>query len=377
MAAKPATIRTMRHDDLDAVAELHALAFGRRDNSSQDIRSFYDVLLGRCLRVPGGEPPSVVAECDGMVVGMVIGAPVRALLDGESVTGTAGSLLATRPGHRTPSLSRRLVDELCDRSGTFLVADRVNRDGRRAAERSGLRFYPQYSLRWAMVLSPGRAVAAGILNRRTTVHPAVRRLMERVGGLADRAVTSTVRGIQGAPAARGSLRPRALTVRDLVEQGPGVLRDYRLTPDFSTTDTVAMSWKWLEQLRPEGRHVRTAVCRPDGEMVGWFVLHIWPTGVAEVVQLAARPEHDARVITALVHSADESGVVSLHGSVPPALILALGEAGAGFHTRSSATGIFSHDPAVHEAFESRTAYLTGLEGEYPVQLAPESNRRTG
>ncbi len=368
----------MHVDDLEQVVDLHSVSFGHRDNPLDDVRTFYQNVFARCLDHSfgtGQAGSSLVAEHHGAIVAMLLGAPTPARLNGERITGVTASLLATRPGHTSPGLSRRLIEQQSSRFPAFLYGDRVNQDGRRVAERSSVVFYPRYSLRWALVLSPGGAAAAALLNRRSGSGKLLERAAKSAGAMSDRLLQAPLRKALGRTVPIGSLTSRELAPSDLVTHSDLVLDGYTLLPDFTSPEAIATSWRWLDVLRPEGRHRRVGIWTPDGQLVGWYLLHIWPTGIAEVVQLAALPRFASRVVSLLIQEAGQLGVVSLHGSMPPAMLLALGEAGAHFHSRSSAVGIASRHAEVHDAFAAGTAYLTGLEGEYPLQLAPATNRK--
>ena len=376
MSDRP-VVRSMRVEDLEQVVDLHVASFGHRDNSLDDVKAFYQRVFLRCLDATctGREDsPSLVAERDGVVVGMVLGATLHARLNGQPVVGTTASLLATRRGHTSPWLSRRLIETMCSRSGDLLYSDRSNSSGRRVGEASGMTGYPPYSLRWAIVLAPGKAAAAGVLNRRSNSGRVVAGLIRQAGSLADRTLHRRLQKYQHHGVVKRPLDAQPLSPSDLVAHSPRVLDGYTLTPDLSSAEMITESWRWLDLLRTEGRHDRVGVWDSRGHLVGWFLLHTWPTGVAEVVQLASTRAHADRVIAVVISEARRLGIASLHGSVPPALLLPLGEAGAYFHMRGSTVGIFSPYAEMHAAFANGTAYLTGLEGEYPLHLAPSASR---
>lgn len=370
-------LRRMRPDDHAQLVDLHCSAFGDRHNSVEQIRQFYRDLLTRSADADTGELSGSLVGVDGdgseRLVAMVIAAPLELSLDDASINGYVGTLLAKRSGHPDSSIVFRLLRELFADDHDFVLADRVNRDGRRVAERVEMVFFPQYSLRWVQVISPGRAGAAGALNRDPEMGGLRRSALSGLGKVADAATGRFVDRLQGAatPTARG-LTTCGLTAEDLVVAGEHILEGFRLRPSFASVDHIAAQWRWLDTLRSEGSIERVAIRSASGELVAWYLLHVWPSGTAEVVQLATRPSQAEHVIRLLFDHAALLGVGSLHGNAHPSLHIALAEAGALFHGRGSAFGVSTRNEQVLEAFSHGAAWLSGLEGEYPLQLARKS-----
>lgn len=363
-----ATIRTVRPDDVDELVELHIDAFGNRDNSEAQLRDYYQKALTWCIEEAEGRDGSLVGVIDDRIAAMVLAAPGTLQLDGQVIPGRTGTLLAARSGHGDVTVARRLLDELFQADYAYTLADRVNDLGRRSAERSGMIFYPSYSLRWARVVTPGRAVAGGVLNRRG-----------QAGRFEDALVRGSARAIDAVsarlgdpltspPRVRGGLTTRELLVDDLATYGDDILSAYRLRPDFSSPERIRAQWQRFEIMRPEGVMHRVAVSSKKGELVGWYLLHVWPSGTSEVVQLAGRPGHLDRVVVALLMHAIELKVGSLHGHAHPSLLIALADIGATFHGRGAGFGIHSPLDEVHAAFALGQAYTTVLDGEYMLQL---------
>ena len=375
--SRPA-IRTMVVDDHAPVVDLHVSAFGDRHNPQSQISEFYRNLVTRCGVDDDNSPTrSLVADKDDQLVAMVFGAPVALQLNDAPVTAKVATLLATRSGNGDMTLSRRLLSEFFGDAVDLVLADRANSGGRRAAERSGMVFYPQYSLRWARVISPGRAAAAAALNRKPDVGRLGRRVLMGSARLTD-AVTSRVLERVNGTAVHNRQRVVAteLSADDLAADGGKVLSDFRLRPRFASAADTAATWRSLEMLRSEGSHHRVAIRSCDGELVAWYLLHVWPSGTGEVVQFGSLPSHHAAALNILIEHAEQLQLGSLHGQAHPTLNIALSDAGAVFHGRGSSFGVYTRNPEVQEALTQSQAYITPLEGEYPLQLGRKSRQDT-
>ena len=239
---------------------------------------------------------------------------------------------------------------------------------RRLVTRLGAEFHPQYSLRWARILRPGAALAGGIAHRTRGRGQFVGHALRVLGSAVDSAARVPLRRLDPAPRRR-PLTVRPLRPEHLVEHADRVLDPSVLRPDLSCAETIESQWSWLPTLRPEGEHHRIGLWNARDELVGWLLLHLWPSGTGEVVQLLCRPEHSDAAVATTIAYATELGAGSIHGRAGPSTQMALGEAGAVFHSRGAAFGLICDDRAILDQFRTGDAIVTGLEGEYPMQLA--------
>jgi len=253
-----------------------------------------------------------------------------------------------------------------------VFADRVNDLGRRAGAAVSMEFYPAYSLRWGRVLRAGTGLAGGLLNRR----PAMGRLSRSALAMTAKAVdaASGATGLfarSGQKYIKATVR-RPLAASELAAAGDSVIAAHGpiqslLRPDFQE-ELVTKRWQLLDRLRPEGVKHHVGVWDPDGQLVGWYLLHCWPTNTAEVVDLVSTPERSHAVVAHVLDQAYDLGVGSVHGGVHPAMQFALTDAGAYFHGRASSTGLYAKCQDLHQAFRQCRAFPSALQGEYPLQV---------
>jgi len=368
-------VRTMRLDDLDGLARLHTAAYGDRDNSVDDIHAYHVRMLENSLNdLRRGAPPnhSLVSTCDDQIVGMTYSSHNPMLLHDEQVWSTTATLLATHPDHRNPRNIKPLLEGLMEYSTDVLLADRTNSAGRKAAERAtDLELFPQLSLRWMRVLHPARGLTGGLLNR--TKRPPTRavNLLRHASTAIDSMIEKAHPPLIGLEDPRIAARytTTELTALDLVSHGDALLRrDYDLRPDITSLDRVEDAWARFRAIRPEGSVHRVAVWTREGALAGWFLLHLLPTGTAEVLQLVAPGRAAAPIVALMLHRAKELGAGSVHGTAAPSMLVVLSEAGAYFHGRGSAMLAGTKKGAIRQALVSNRAFVTGLEGEYAMHL---------
>lgn len=368
--SSPYSICPIGLDDVPGLTAIHIAAFGNRHNARSEVRDHYRKIFDFVGQAPveSDRKLSLGAFKDGRLVGHVVGVPIYMQCNGQPITASVATLLAMHPEERNALVSRRLLRELFSAPVAYTYADRVNNLGRRSAATAGMEFFPHYSLRWARVLRVGTALRGAVGNRRT-----VGKIEDRVLRLGTSAIEHTVDRIAASrlalPKMRGgSYERRELQAIDVVASEAELLADFTIRPDYSTPARADHQWNAVQTLRPEGTHLRRGVWSAGGNLLGWYAMHIWPSGTGEVTQLVAAQGAAKLVVAAMFDHAVELKVGSLHGRSSPNLQVALGDAGAIFHSQGAWCGVQSSQDAVNEAFRRSTALCTALEGEYPLML---------
>ena len=369
-------VRTIAREDLDGLVDLHIAAFGLRDHSPEAVRAHHQRLLDHHLvdtRV--GAPPlhAFVLVHEDTIVGMLYGASSPMRLHDTRVWSICSAYLSLHPDHRSQACLDA-VARISHRTNAHIVlSDRTNSTARTVAERytSGTT-YQQYSLRWTRVLSPGAAALGGVLNRKGHFPAWTTPALRGAAALADIVFNRSERAVLAIeqPRSRRRLSTTELTAQHLAEHGDALLQHFTLRPDLTDAALTEANWARFRAVRPEGRIERVAVWNRRGDLVGWYILHLRPTGIGEVVQLVGRDDVIDGVISLMFDHAKELGVGSLHGTASPTMFVALSEAHVYYHGRGSALFVRTTDPQVTEAFASSKAFISGFEGEYPMTMAP-------
>lgn len=364
-------LRPVVADDLDRLVDLHIGAFGLAGRTPAAIRGFYRDIAPRLFDdVPPGAPEvhSLVAEREGRLDGVVFAAPRAVTLDGETRWAAVTSQLAVSEAGRTDLLGIELLRAVFAGPQDLTFADRSNPLGRQALRAAGATHRPELSLRWSRVLRPTAAAAAGGLRRTSVGETRIGQLARRAAMSIDRALPARAANVIDVPEAPTRTTRVELTAAELAADAAVVLGNYRLS---TSTDAAVIEWSMnqLDRAQPHGTKSITAVRAPNGRMIGWFTLNSRADGVAEVVQLVAAPRLEHEVVAHLLHHALDREAVSLHGSVMPALMTPLGDTGAVFHTRNANFSVHSENTDILDAFAAGSVMLTGLDGEYLLDLA--------
>ncbi len=252
--------------------------------------------------------------------------------------------------------------------------------GRQTLRAAGAHNIAPYSVRWVTTLRPG-AIKLKRLSGRL--------FRGKAPGVRDRLMTSFSKNERRLPtnlASRLVRQPRErpdglvtdeLTIEDVAEHGPRLTERFDLAPDFGHRPFVEQSWNLLPLVHSAEATSKVAVRSRRGALLGWYVLYAPREGEAELVQLVAQPEAQARVLTLVFHDALERGATTVRGDAPPHLLFDLSALGCTLYCRSSAMSAHSNvDDSFVEAFRRSSALVTGMEGEHllaPASLYPGSS----
>ena len=127
----------------------------------------------------------------------------------------------------------------------------------------------------------------------------------------------------------------------------------------------------LAILRRHSEHgpLRNGIVRDSrGSVAGWFIYHAKRHGLGEVLQIGAAGNAHALVLDQLFVDARQKGVAALSGRMQPEFMDKLREKQCLFHHRGHWTLIHSRNSAVLQAIHQGNAFLTRLEGEWPMRF---------
>ena len=371
-------VREYVAEDLERLAPVYLPLHANDKQSPAAVKAAYDKNFPRLFRNPLDptvDSPSLVYEEDGEIHGMVAVASRPFLLEGERVTGSVTTVLVvTEQGSRSLA-GVRLLREVFDGPQDFTFTDQSNVAGRRTLRASGALNLPSYSLRWVKSLRPGAAKARGLAKRMPAgIAPSPETLLERYGRyegqLPDRLRSRAIAALPDPPE---GLRRAPLTVDDVVTHGPGLFAPFDLHPDVRDEATVRWQWDLLDIGHSPDRLAKVAVWSKRDKLLGWYLLHVDAEGTGEVIQIVAGDESMERVLTLLFHDARAMGAITVRGDVAPHLVFALSDLGCTFRTRVSATSVHSRNDDIVDAFRRGSAFISGLEGEGPLNPAYTTN----
>ncbi|WP_448205601.1 hypothetical protein [Azospirillum sp. sgz302134] len=361
------TVRPFTHDDAPAVASLYERVM--RSKTERPPPLLAPALVRYFLDHPWADPeiPALVCEDrQGRLQGF-IGSTVRRLIfNGRPVRlGCSGPLL------RAPEAAAGMAGALLLRAylagpQDLSITDGANADGAKLWVGLGGRVVDLPSLEWVKALRPAaHAVAAAFDRARLApLKPVARRLgspldalmVKRRGGVAPDRTFSEV-----------------LSVDALVEHAEEGMGWANLRPAY---DRPFVSWLFSEMdaLPSRGPLLRRLVRDGNGKVAGWYVAFLPPNGIADVLQVVARPRMGGTVLDDLFHHVKAHQGIAVIGRLEPALLAPLKERRAKIrHTFPALIHTRHHD--ILAAIALGEAVLTRMDGEWWLPLHSESYQR--
>jgi hypothetical protein len=347
-------VRTFTRGDVDAVVTLRQQVFSRttrpgsRDLAAFLVRAFIDGPW-RTL----GLTSLVHLDRDGAVNGFLGVVPRPMRFEGRLLRVAVPTQLMMRPGASAGS-GMRLARAFFDGPQDLTISDAANEAARRLWERVGGTTSILHSLYWTLPLRRAR-YRLGRLGGSAYAR-GLRYLARPFGALIDQLDHGP------GPAAATLVSEPFDPVRE-IGQVLTITSRWSLHPEYTAT---SLAWQLEEVARKRdlGALEVRAVRELDGRLVGWFAYLVNPGGVAEVVQLAAAPDEQGRLLGPLIASARAAGVVALAGRVEPTATAALAACGATFTRDGPWFLTHARDPRVLAAVLAGRGFLSRLEGEW-------------
>lgn len=310
-------IRPLRPDDIPAAVAL----FERVERSGSSAHGLEQLFRAVLFEDPWTDPdlPSLVYEDeDGGLAGFHSQCTRRFLFDGEPLRMSVGIHFFVAPEVRGKAagalLCARLLGGRQDASHTDGVNDAVLRMWK-AMRGTVLQLE---SLEWTRVLRP-----AAYWNDRLAAGRApagVAAVGRAAAGPLDRALARTS---LGGPRriASATTTDEPLTPEAMVAQLDDLTGWARLRPAYDEPflhfllDQLSRTTSWGD--------LSARLVRRGGRAIGWHIALIRPGGVAETLQLVARPDDLADVLDAYLDHARELGAVAARGRLDPPLVDAI------------------------------------------------------
>lgn len=347
--------------DIPQVADLHRRVFRvhepvRRGWLEGYGRYFADVF-------PHGEAAkrgvgSKVFERNGVVLGFLGVVPRPMTFNGQPVVMAVCSQFAVDPAGRG-RVGLQLLKECFAGPQDLTISDEAGDNTRAIWEWCGGEAVLTQSLRWIRPLCPA-GLALSLLARQKW--PGLRCTPSIAGSRLVDAVVSRI----GSVFVRRT-RPHgsrdALDAATLAACLAGVAPGRALVPHY---DAQSAAWA----IRRAGQRLghapvrRVAVRTATHGVTGWFLYCLSDDGMAEVLQLAARPEAAGNVLDHLFDDAAEQRAVGVCGRLDPQLLGALSDKRVVFFRGDHWTLLHSSRAELRQAVQCGGAFLSRLEGEW-------------
>lgn len=348
-------VRPLEADDVPQVAALYELVV--RSGRAEPAPGLTEYLKRTVIDHPWTDPdlPSYVYEDrDDGIIGFIASHPRRLVHRDQPLRMACSGQLVAHPNAHARGVGALLLRRYLAGPQDMTITDGATETVRLMWEALGGVTNTGASVGWTRVLAPLRYAGLELSHRRgrSSAGPS------RLGAALRRSVPypPPVR----APAATSE----PLTAEALVEALTALSRPYPLRPDY---DVDFLEWLFteLDAVAPtRGEVQRRLVKTREGRVAGWYVAFVRPGGIAQVMQLAARPGEDTGlVLDELLHRADTQQAAAVRGRLEPHLYPHLRERRCLLH-RTEWALLHSGDPALLGAVTTGRALLTRLEGEW-------------
>jgi len=360
-------IRALERADLESAVAVFDLMLGSGRGRAEP--ALVDFFARTLFESPWADPelPSLVAEDDnGTIVGFMTISPRRMRLGTRPVRMAVCADLCVTPEAQRGAVGVRLLKRALEGPQDAAISDTASEPVRRMWTRLGGSTVPVSAIDWVRVFAPWRIRA-----RRAEAHlhrPRARRTLELAAAGLDQATLAAARGYLAArPPATGADEP--LTARTLIEALPAVSNRMALRPDY---DEAYIAWLFGELARVPARgelvaHLVSRGGAPSGggrRVAGWYVYHLRPGKLCEVLAVAAPNDADVElVLDHLIAHAHRHHAAALRGRLEPRLVGAVARRRCQLWYGGSALLHTRNDELGH-AVLAGDALLTRLEGEW-------------
>ena len=140
-----------------------------------------------------------------------------------------------------------------------------------------------------------------------------------------------------------------------------------LCPDY---DEQSLHWL-MDQANEKKCHgsLRKAVVRNStGQLIGWYMYYLNPSGISQVLQLVATKNSIRRLLDQLFFHAWRSGSCAISGRMDPEFVTDFSEERCLFSFNGLRMLVHSKRADLREAIQQGDAFLTRLEGEWWMRL---------
>jgi hypothetical protein len=110
----------------------------------------------------------------------------------------------------------------------------------------------------------------------------------------------------------------------------------------------------------------------NGKVAGWYIYDLDGRGVGEVLQIGCSNDNAVNVLAHLFQQALHDGAIILYGRLEPHFSEALPEHVSVLSRRQYRMLVHSRDPRIIDAMHSGNAFISRLEGEWPVRFRPDN-----
>lgn len=354
-----ANIRSFVLSDIDAIVNLRQKTFRyNRHTQNEALRAYFQEIFFDNPWYNKEFPSLVYEDQTGDIVGFLGVLPRRMEFKGETIiVAVASSYMVDRESRGLPGV--QLMRRFLQGSQDVSLADVANDAARGVWERLGGRTALLYSLDWVRVLSPCRYFQThfsdGIAQR------AVRVALRPFCSLTDKLLVR----IASSPFSIGRDPSRAsdLDVETMINGFKDIVPTDALRPRYDSDDVTWLLQQLCKKMTDESL-CKIVLQNDQGAVIGWYIYFKNKRGIGQVVQVVAQPNAFTHVLRDLCARAAREGMIGITGRVDPRFLRNFSEAECIIKPAPAWMLVHSREPRLLEQFQSGTAFVSRLEGEW-------------
>jgi hypothetical protein len=355
-------IRPFVEGDIPRVAHLHRTAFNtgtRADASLLD--SYHAYFQNVFLDNPSRDTmlPSLVCEDGDRIVGFLGVVPRRMTMNGHRIQAAISSQFVVDRSHGGAGIAVRLARAFFQGPQDLSISDEASDVSRKIWEGFGGITVLLRSLHWTRPLRPA-ALALATMRGRARLAP-LARSARPVAAMVDAVATHLPHShfLQ--------TKPEGSEAEDLTEEA---VLSY--LPHFDRPGSLRVEYdeSTLHWLLDRARRRRTrgtlhaAVVRSESRILGWYLYHLDPERVANVLHIAAEAATIRTVLDQLVYQSTALGAIAATGRVEPRFLQALSDKYCLFHRRGPWVLVKTDRHDLIRSFETEDAMFSRFEGQW-------------
>lgn len=355
-------IRSFVPEDIPQVVHLHRRVFADNACSVSELQAYFQTLFFENPWYDESLPSLVYREDGGTILGFYGVLPRRMRMKGQLIRAAVSSQFMVDPSIRNRLAAVELQSAFFAGPQDLSFTDGANDASRRIWDGlGGLTAFP-YSVHWTRLLRPARYFLDRWKNRAlsTPTRLCIRPLSAFVDFFAARRQKSPFHQTEQSP-------EEDFSCETLLEHLPRFAATKSLTPDY---DEQSLRWL-LEQANEKKSHgkLRKALVRNGGgQIVGWYIYYLNPSGISQVLQLVAIRNSIRQVLDQLFFHAWRLGSFAVSGRMDPEFATDFSEQRCLFSFSGPRMLVHSRRSDLREAIQRGDAFLTRLEGEWWMRL---------
>ena len=363
LGQKDVSVRPFVEDDIPQVADLNwRFLRHRKGVAPPALQYFFRELYFTNPWIDSSLPSLVYEASGGKIVGFLGVNPRKMSIRGQPIRVAFGGNFVVHPEARSTIAGLRLLGTYMAGGQDLSQTDSANDVSRALLRRLGFSTILPFSIHWARPLRPSHYA----------LHE-MSRLMRPAVSACLRAAAKPLCSVVDNIAARFTASPFRYTPPHLqageldVETLLQCLAEFRggcsLWPEY---DVHSLSWllTFMDRMKAGGDLRKLVLRDASQKIVGWYIYHVKPGAVSEVVQIGGARQFTKDILDHLFHDAWSHGAVGLHGVVDSRLMDDFSEKNCFFTCRGGWMLAHSRRPELLELLNRGDAFLSRLDGEW-------------